>query len=339
MRSPPIDAPRRPFGPAPLRRADSIRRTTSIDTDWPDGRDEPMRVRAHARDWITGDSAPGNAAEGRVLAKLSLRREILELSTVPAKPEVAALIGVRAGGHLRAALERALPADREAASPVYLLLDDLAGASLVANWAWSNWVEGWAEVVRSGPRKGLAGKNGSMQGICAGFRPGSAALNPDGSSNMLAQSSAAVGPLGSTDDPEGWHAVPEQLGVGMRRARRMDVWVDDVIHIDAGFQDSSTSPQGGRVAVHEYHVVATADREGFTLRSISAEPRILPYGECPAAAANVQRLIGAELSGFRREVIDRLPGTLGCTHLNDVLRSFADVPRLVAALSHRAPVS
>ena len=27
-----------------------------------------------------------------------------------------------------------------------------------------------------------------------------------------------------------------------------------------------------------------------------------------------------------------LPGTLGCTHLNDVLRSLADVPRLIDAL-------
>jgi hypothetical protein len=113
----PFDAPRRPSGPAPLRRQGSIRRTSTIDADWPDGRDEPMRLQGHARDRITVLGAPaeppGQTVEGRFDARVSLRREILELSTAPLKSEASALIGVRAGGHLRAALQQPMTADRE----------------------------------------------------------------------------------------------------------------------------------------------------------------------------------------------------------------------------------
>jgi hypothetical protein len=31
---------------------------------------------------------------------------------------------------------------------------------------------------------------------------------------------------------------------------------------------------------------------------------------------------------FRDSVLEVLPGTMGCTHLNDVLRALADVPAL-----------
>jgi hypothetical protein len=43
-------------------------------------------------------------------------------------------------------------------------------------------------------------------------------------------------------------------------------------------------------------------------------------------------MVGRPLSDFRQSVLDRLKGTAGCTHLNDVLRSLADVPALTATL-------
>jgi hypothetical protein len=70
----------------------------------------------------------------------------------------------------------------------------------------------------------------------------------------------------------------------------------------------------------------------FELLSIRVDPRVLPYRECPAASPNASRMVGQTLSGFRLAVLDTLPGTLGCTHLNDVLRSLADVPQLVGQL-------
>ena len=66
--------------------------------------------------------------------------------------------------------------------------------------------------------------------------------------------------------------------------------------------------------------------------NVIADPRILPYAECPAAALNVQRLVGHAVDEFRQDVIETLPGILGCTHLNDVLRALADVPRAMTVL-------
>jgi hypothetical protein len=68
------------------------------------------------------------------------------------------------------------------------------------------------------------------------------------------------------------------------------------------------------------------------LTSVWADPRILPYAECPLAAPNVDRLVGTPLAELREVVLERLKGVAGCTHLNDALRALAEVPRLVASL-------
>ena len=120
----------------------------------------------------------------------------------------------------------------------------------------------------------------------------------------------------------------------MRRARRLDVWArNGLLQADLGFQDSGTHPDGGRVAVHEYAVSATIDPATMTIVALSADPRILPYAECPGAAANITRIIGQPVASMRNSVLDILPGTLGCTHLNDVLRSLSDLAVLAEPLS------
>jgi Protein of unknown function (DUF2889) len=65
---------------------------------------------------------------------------------------------------------------------------------------------------------------------------------------------------------------------------------------------------------------------------MTARPRVLPYGECTAAAPNASWLNGTPLRGLRSEVLGRIRGTDCCTHLNDALRSLAEVPVLAAAL-------
>ena len=118
----------------------------------------------------------------------------------------------------------------------------------------------------------------------------------------------------------------------MRRARRIDVRLDDAIVIDAAFQDSATTPAGGRAAVHEYSLTMTADPRSLAVLSLQAEPRILPQPECPSATANLSRLLGTPLPELREKVFAELKGTAGCTHLNDALRALADVPMLVKRL-------
>lgn len=287
-----------------------------------------MLMQGHARDIMTGhDGAIEILDEDMLTILASPQREILEIGSQPDREMLSELIGCRAGGHSRSVLAEVLRDEKAAGTPLYLLLDDFAGASLVAGWAWRNWVEDWGEQFRKNTASS-AGKSRSMEGICAGFRPGASSLNPDGTSVHHIQSSAKVPSLVNTNDPDGWHELRKQDGVGMRRARRVDIWMDHLIHIDVGFQDSGTSPDDGRIAVHEYQVAATADPESFELLSISVDPRILPYRECPAASPNASRLIGSKLTNMREEVLETLKGTAGCTHLNDVLRSMAEVPQL-----------
>ncbi len=328
-------APKNPAGPTPLRRPGSIRRTSTISTAWPQGYGQPMLMTGQARDLLTpaDGSAPRITATGEFEILANQRREILSVSVQPDHTEVSHLVGHRGGGNLRATLAETLPNEKAAATPLYLLLDDYSGASLVAGWVWSRWNPDWMITARASGAAATAGRGGKMEGICTGFAPGSSALNEDGTGNIETQSACPVPPLVNPADPLGWHEMVVQTGVGMRRSRRLDVWIEDgKIQIDVAFQDSGTSPDGGRVAVHEYLVTAVADLETRELLELTPDPRILPYPECPGAVANAQRIIGSRLDDLRLRVLDLLPGTLGCTHLNDVMRSLADVPALVATL-------
>ena len=294
-------------------------------------------MQGNARDFYTpaDGSPPVIVAEDKFTAYVSETREILRISSEPDRPKLTRLPGSRAGGQLRAAIDAAVPEEMNAGTPLYLLLDDLAGASLVAMWAWSRWSTHWLEDARRSGITSTAGRKGKMEGICIGYRPGSSALATE-SAEAAKPVGTPVVSLRNPDDPLGWHDLPEQSGVGMRRARWIDVWVDEFIHIDSGFQDSATSPDGGREAVHEYRLAATADRATGRVVSLTADPRILPYRECPAAAANVDRMVGYTLGELRSSVLQVLTGVAGCTHLNDALRALAEVPLLAAKLAaHR----
>lgn len=336
--SAPDHAPRRPAGHAPVRQPSSVRRTSSIDMTWPDGRDGLITFSGYARDLRTGEhlAATNLVAEDRLHARLGWDRVIRDAKATPARARIGELVGARGGGHLRALLGEVMHTERDAGSPLYLLLDDLSGASLIAGWAWSRWRSDWMQRAPS-PRDGRSVPGiRNMENICAGFRTGSSALRSDGAASP-AQSTCAVVPLAHPEDPIGWHPLPEHPGVSMRRARRIDVWRDAEgrAHVDAGFQDSATVPEGGRVAIHEYRLHAVTDAGAHRLAHIEAIPHVLPYKECPAAAANVQRLTGSTIAQLRTRVIEMLPGTLGCTHLNDALRALADVHTLLASLPAR----
>lgn len=199
-------------------------------------------------------------AEDEVGLTVSSRREILAISSPSNHLALPHFVGARGGGHSRALLTELLAEERADGTPLHLLLDDFAGASLVAGWAWSRWTDDWKQAAKASGAQSTAGRNGQMEGVCAGFAPGSSALDIDGSSRQDIQSSCPVGSLVNPDDPQGWHQLADQAGVGMRRARRIDAWRDgDSLRIDAGFQDSATSPEGGRVAIHEYRIDATAE--------------------------------------------------------------------------------
>ncbi len=321
-------------GHAPARRPGSIRRTTSIDSHWPDGYGQPWVMTGRARDLLTpGDgTAPIELAAGSFRIKTSPLREILEIAVTPDHPRVMDMVGVRAGGASRDALAHRLGDLR--GTPLYQLLDDFAGASLVAGWIWSQWRENWPDVELVAAGNSMADHRRRMTNICTGFAEGASSLTGDGAPAHGQQSHTEVLPLENPDDPAGWHEMTHQTGPEKRRARRIDLWRDgDLIKLDIGFQDSGSNPRGTRTAIHEYRVHAEVDPADNRLVSLQVLPLILPFSECPGAAIKATRLIGQDLAAFRSAVLDTLPATMGCTHLNDVLRALADVPALARLLA------
>lgn len=315
-------------GPAPPRRPGSIRRTTSIDSEWPDGFGRSGMMTARARDLVT-DFA-GEAAElaaGAFHIRASPLRAIEEIDVTPAHLRASHLIGVRAGGASRSALVDALGDCR--GSPLFQLLDDFSGASLVAKWIWPAWADDGLAPRDEGD---AAARRRRMVNICTGFAEGASSLTGDG--GIDAPSSVEVGSLIDPADPLGWHAMADAPGrPHARRARRIDIWrAEGVLKVDAGFQDSGSHPGGGRSAIHEYRVHAEIDEADGCLAALRILPLALPFRECPGAAIKAARMIGQPVAAFRQSTLEFLPGTLGCTHLNDVLRSFADIPLLAKSL-------
>lgn len=322
--------PSRGAGPSPIRRPGSIRRTSSIDVHWPEGvLMSDARMEGRARDLLTrADGSATVLAEDRYSARVAADRTLLSIAADPPRPGVALLEGARGGGHLRGRIDEVVPDERANATPLYLILDDLSGVSLIGNWGWMTWDPEW--IARMRAAQGDQGsKLADRADICTGLATGSSGLAEAPGERDIG---TPVPGLRNPDDPQGWHDLPDLAGPSMRRARRIDVWVDDAVHVEAAFQDSGLVKAGGRAAVHEYTLGLTADRETLTIRELHAEPRILPFPECPGAVANLKRLEGTTLGALREKVLAELRGTAGCTHLNDALRALADVPALVARL-------
>jgi hypothetical protein len=141
--------------------------------------------------------------------------------------------------------------------------------------------------------------------------------------------------LDEPSDPHAWHEIPGPPGNSpmLRRRRRVDVVDGPELVVDSVFRDSMWSPEGVETVVHEYGLHARVDRASMRLTAISADPRVLPFQTCPAAASNVDLLLGEPLVTLRHRVLELVVSTDGCTHLNDALRALAEVPVLVTQLA------
>jgi len=324
-------------GYVPLMRPGSVRRTTSIDMTWSDS-GNPLNMKQHLHGRARDVRVPGDASDEAVLlgeaevdATASFDRVIESIVVTPAREGIERLVGAKGGSQLRGAIDEVLPGERAAGTPLHLLLDDLAGCTLIAGFVWTRFMP---ELVREHSPRGEEHRN-RMEGVCIGFAPGSSSLSVD--RNTLGDYTQVVTSLVHPEEPQGWHDFPESPEMSMRRARRIDVWVEhnaagDTIHVDSSFQDSSGDPEYGRVAVHEYGLVATANRTTGELTSVSADPRVLPFLECPGAIDNITRLVGLPIQELRSAVPELLGRTNGCTHLNDALRALAEVPILAEQL-------
>jgi hypothetical protein len=297
---------------------------------WANGWGSDLTLEGRARDLATGAGSGHRVlAESTMTVAVAPDRIILGIETTPSVPGVEGLVGARAGSGFRARLAEVLTEQGGLEGPLFLMLDDLPGATLISGFAFAQWY----------PIEELLGETGSgstvrrpMTGICTGFKPGSSSLAPDGTSRWTHRTQP-VEPIEAGVDVLAWHEIQQISEISMRRARRIDVWIEDgEARVDAMFQDSSTRPEGGRIAVHEYTLTAAADLATMTLASVDPVPRVLPYAECPLAVLNTGSLVGTPLVDLRRVVLERLQGVAGCTHLNDAVRALADVPDLIAQL-------
>jgi hypothetical protein len=317
-------APSRPVVDVPARRPGSARRSSHVDMCWPDGAPGDPAVEvvltAAAADIVTAPDGVGRIAEQASLrTTVAPDREVRAICADPDPAGLETLVGLRAVSGWRAATRQLVPAGL--LSPLGLLLDEVPIAVLLSFYA-------GLRAGTIGPTRGAARH---MRDMCAGWATGATPMRSLDAGDWVPLPDLAPVPPPTGTDPLASEPRPP-LGPGrLRRARRIDVVPGEVITVDATFRDSWCDPVDGEGVLHEYVVTAQVDRDGVLL-ALQAEPRVLPYGECPRAAAAPQVLVGGHIGAAARSVPEELAGVSSCTHLNDLLRSLACVPALAAAV-------
>lgn len=73
------------------------------------------------------------------------------------------------------------------------------------------------------------------------------------------------------------------------------------------------------VPVHEMRLRLTVD-DALVVREVAAATDAAPYAVCPAVLEHFALLVGLKIGpGWRRQVLERLGGVRGCTHLVELL--------------------
>lgn len=104
--------------------------------------------------------------------------------------------------------------------------------------------------------------------------------------------------------------------------RRDGLWeiearVSDLKSEAVPFRAREPVPAGG--FMHRMALDFLIDAE-YTIRDVRARTEIAPWPECGETDAAYRRLIGLAIGpGFKRQVVERLGGVKGCTHLTDLI--------------------
>jgi hypothetical protein len=320
-----------PTAGTPGRVPGSVRRTATIDMLRPGGILGPLVLNGRARDLATGpDGTATVLAVSECAARVDFTggQELAEISTIPDRPALQALLGRRVSSGFRAAVMAADPRLSEQDGLLNLLLDDFPVATLVSGHAVGAGLASTGRSVLSvRPR---AQPSQFKRDLCAGFADGGTIMNDVDTTGRPPLVTGPPAPPLTSSDPLSWHETGPLPPHAMRRSRRMDVTPGPLAAIDVLYRDSHADQDGAETIVHEYTVSATVDTADGVLVSCSATPRVLPWVECPAAALSAGRLAGLPVAGLRKHVRETFLGTSTCTHLNDTLRSLEDIPALLA---------
>lgn len=291
---------------------------------------DPLYLRGRSRDVYTDtEGNPHVLGECEMQATVEMvAGRIAHLDTTPCYPKLRELVGGPARSGFRSAVNRVDPALRQRRDRAYTLLDDLPAAVLISGHALSA-----AGLLGDTSQAGYM----PVANQCAGFITGGLLMNSF-EAGQITIPTGPIAPALDCDDAQGWHAM-EQLSIhGMRRRRRLDAWRDAAAAsrgetlVDAMFRDSYVRSDNSETVIHEYTVNAHIAADG-TIRDVAPVPRVLPWLECPGAVAAARRVEGMNLTELHQRVRHEMVGTSTCTHLNDLLRSLADVSALRAVLN------
>lgn len=324
--------PHDPHTPAPARPRASLRRTTTIDTHRPEGILGPPVIEARARDlWTAADGTPTVVASAHVAAELDgFQHHLARIASDPEVPALQSLLGAVVGPGFRSKVDRVVPELRDTGALLYLLLDDMPGATLVAGYAMLH-----AGVIGdSAPHDEYLDARGDL---CAGWAVDATMMQLIKSTGRNPVNRGPVAPpITDGDDDLAFHPTEPLDPHGMRRLRRLDVTApptpDAPVPVSVFFRDTHVDGDGSETIVHEYSVDLVVDGTAKAIMEIEARADVLPWRECPAALGSAARLAGQPLADLRPWVRETFVGTSTCTHLNDVLRGLADLDHLVDLL-------
>jgi hypothetical protein len=322
-----------PLTRLPGRRPGSVRRTSSLAIEPAGEWDNGTVVEGSARDSAaSGDGAVTVLHTASVTAALDAGSRLTAAGGDLPAEVVAALVGRSPVSGFRKELARLSVAGFDLGSLPAALLDDLPTVRLIS---------GYAQLIELPPPPVDGRTAAPVLNVCRGWAADGTASSLAASGQSVITGTPPAPPfaelLGDTDgDPAAGFAEPPLRPRSMRRRRVLDlVRNDGGLDVYQYFRDSHVGADGAEGSLHEYVMTArlsSDDLDGLVVREISVEPRALPFPECRLAAPNAQLLVGLPVAGIEASVRSTLTGTLGCTHLNDVLRFL----RFAAALAKKA---
>ncbi|MGD9794495.1 MAG: DUF2889 domain-containing protein [Acidimicrobiia bacterium] len=330
--SAPAPAPKMPsmdFGTATTtvpRSPRSVRRTSHLDSivDLPETAafQTSLSIWGSARDLLTDVRGVGHElASAHIEASLDSSHGLTAVATQPVV-DTSNLVGQLVGRGFRSTIDRAVPDELASRTPLYLLLDELPVMALISGYA----------SLYTDRRSGDSARAGLKGDICSGWRTGGVMMN---SIATVGRVPIPVGPSAAiierADDALAWHPMEPLAPGAMRRRRLVEIRCDDTGNTArwtfyAYFRDSfRPSENEVEIVLHEYELTGALDDDGETVIAAGAEPRVLPWIECPHAAASASWIVGHRVDEIRALVRDRFRGTATCTHLNDLVRSLGDL--------------
>ena len=128
--------PSDPVALPPARRPGSVRRTSTVLMSWPGGLGTDLLLQGRARDLLTPmGGTPEVLAESELTALTGRRARHQAHRSRPTRRGSGQAGGVPGRGEPAQVDRRRAARGGEAGTPLYLLLDDLAGATLISGFA------------------------------------------------------------------------------------------------------------------------------------------------------------------------------------------------------------